>query len=161
MKRTSDSEFDHGRKFHVIFFFVFFALPAPLSRTCLLEFCVAAHWYIASVSVRLAKTPTARCSFCLVFLPLLNMVSNKVFFFSKAVNRGLNMLEHAPLGSRMVNNTLQMGINWHLLSYSQLKSQLKKICPAIRLRWIVMFYFFYIKKYNGHDMILLFCFCQI
>lgn len=71
------------------------------------------------------------------------------------------MLEHAPLGSRMVNNTLQMGINWHLLSYSQLKSQSKKICPAIRLRWIVMFCFFYIKKYNGHDVILLFCFCQI
>lgn len=70
------------------------------------------------------------------------------------------MLEHAPLGSRMVNNTVEMGINWHLLSYSQLKSQSKKICPAIRLRWIVMF-FFYIKKYNGHDMILLFCFCQI
>lgn len=67
------------------------------------------------------------------FWPLLNMVSNKVFFFSKAVNRGLNMLEHAPLGSSMVNNTLEMGINWHLLSYSQLKSQSKKICPAIRL----------------------------
>lgn len=61
-------------------FFFFFALPAPLSRTCLLDFCEAAHWYIASVSVRLAKTPTARCSFCRVFDLFLTWCQTKYFF---------------------------------------------------------------------------------